>query len=228
MHSSGGFLAKGSRRNLSSGKIDVMRLIDANINEPSKENILSVKFHPGGDLLLAAGEDKFMRLFKIDGDKNEKVLGVKFSEMSISNACFRNSSSSSSSGSSSGSGCDEVIISGRKPYFYTFDLRSGKSTKIPGLMGRGLKSHESMCVSPGGGKIAFAGAAGYTHICDGRTKTWFSDVKVDSPIYVCASMYCRLWSFVQMNSSVRSLAFVDETTLLTSGLDANVYVWDLR
>ena len=173
LSSSAGFLAKGSKnKRLSSGKVDIMRLVDANINDPSNENISSVNFHPSGELLLAAGEDKYMRLFKIDGDKNEKILGVKFSDMSISNACFRNSSSSSS---------DEVVVCGRKPFFYAFDLKSGKSSKVPGLMGKSLKSHETMCISPGGGKIAFAGAAGYTHICDGKNKTWVADVKVRIP-----------------------------------------------
>ncbi len=37
-----------------------------------------VKFHSTGDLLLAAGEDKHVRFFKIDGDRNEKQLGIEY------------------------------------------------------------------------------------------------------------------------------------------------------
>ena len=37
----------------------------------------AVDFHPTGDLLLVAGDDKHMRFFKIDGEKNEKQLSVR-------------------------------------------------------------------------------------------------------------------------------------------------------
>lgn len=65
-----------------------------------------------------------------------------------------------------------------------------------------------MCVTPSGSHIAFAGAGGYVHIVCGRLKTWQMDVK--------------------MNCACRAISFADEHTLVTSGLDAEVYVWDLR
>ena len=45
---------------------------------------------------------------------------------------------------------------------------------------QGLKSHETMCVTPSGSRIAFAGAGGYVHIVCGRLKTWQLDVKVSN------------------------------------------------
>jgi hypothetical protein len=33
---------------------------------------------------------------------------------------------------------------------------------------------------------------------------------------------------VKMNTAVRSHCFLDELTMATSGLDADVYIWDLR
>ena len=75
-------------------------------------------------------------------------------------------------------------------------------------MGKGLKSHELMAVSPLGTKIAFGGAGGYIHIVCGVQKTPMVDVK--------------------MNTAVRSITFLDENRLLSSGLDADVYIWDLR
>lgn len=65
-----------------------------------------------------------------------------------------------------------------------------------------------LSVSPSGGLISFYGTSGYAHICDGRSKSWISDVK--------------------MNSPVRALKFVDEQTIIASGLDADVYWWDVR
>ena len=57
-------------------------------------------------------------------------------------------------------------------------------------------------------RSAFAGAGGYIHILCGKLKTWVMDLK--------------------MNTAVRALTFSDEITLISSGLDANVYIWDLR
>lgn len=75
-------------------------------------------------------------------------------------------------------------------------------------MGRDVKSLEDMAVSPLGSMLAFQGASGHIHIASGRSKAWAMDLK--------------------MNTSVKALAFLDETTLVSSGLDADVYLWDLR
>jgi hypothetical protein len=37
--------------------------------------IAAVRFHAAGQVLLTAGADKYLRFFRIDGDKNEKQLG---------------------------------------------------------------------------------------------------------------------------------------------------------
>jgi U3 small nucleolar RNA-associated protein 18 len=68
--------------------------------------------------------------------------------------------------------------------------------------------HDQMAVSPEGSRIAFNGGSGYVHVCCGKQKSWIADVK--------------------MNCAVRASAFLDETTLVTGGLDADVYLWDLR
>ncbi len=39
----------------------------------------------------------------------------------------------------------------------------------------------------------------------------------------------KQWAMeVKMNTAVRSHCFLDEMTLATSGVDADVYIWDLR
>lgn len=101
----------------------------------------AVNFHPNGDLLLVAGEDKYMRFFRIDGDKNEKQLAVRVNDMIIQNATFRSNSGGGGGGSSSGGEVDsnsssrsaeEVVLCGRKPFFYSYDTESGNIAKIPG------------------------------------------------------------------------------------------------
>ena len=182
-------------KKLPEGRIDIARLVDANAADVSKSAISSVTFHHEGNTLMVGSEDRHLRFFRIDGDKNEKVSSIRFAEMKISRAAFLGLS-------------NDVVVSGRKPYFYHYDGNTGKVIKIPGPMGKGLKSHEGMTVSPEGSRIAFSGAGGYTHVLCGRHKTWQMDVK--------------------SNSAVRSACFADENTLYISGLDADVYQFDLR
>ena len=180
---------------LPAGKINLARLVDANAAAPSDDVISAVAFHSAGSLLLTGGYDRHLRFFRIDGEKNEKILTVKFADMSISKAAYLGSSA-------------EVVLGGRKPFFYGYDTESGRVSKYPGLMGHGLKSHEHLIMSPEGTKLAFLGASGYIHVACGRQKTWMMDLK--------------------MNSAARAGAFLNEQTLVTSGLDADVYTWDLR
>lgn len=93
---------------------------------------IAVNFHTSGNLLLAAGHDKVLRFFRVDGDKNEKQLSVRFSDMAILSAQFVPHSS-------------EVLLGGRKPYFYCYDTESGSVRKVSGLAGKNIKSHEKVC-----------------------------------------------------------------------------------
>lgn len=74
--------------------------------------------------------------------------------------------------------------------------------------GSQTKTLESMEVSPEGSKMAFLGSEGYVHIADGRSKQWIGDLK--------------------MNCTSRAVTFLDEVTCVTSGFDADLYIWDLR
>lgn len=65
-----------------------------------------------------------------------------------------------------------------------------------------------MFLSPSGNKIAFLGSRGYVHLADGKSKQWMFDMK--------------------MNSSARTGCFLDDNYCITSGFDAEIYLWDLR
>jgi len=65
-----------------------------------------------------------------------------------------------------------------------------------------------MTCSPDGSKIAIMGAGGYSHILDAKAKTSICDVKMNSPL--------------------RAQCFLSDTSFITSGLDAEVYIWDIR
>jgi len=180
------------------GSVHMQRMADANICEPSNKKISAVSFHPEGNLLLVAGEDKFLRFFQFDGDKNEKRLSVRINDMVIQRATFRTGLQ----------GVEEVLLCGRKPFFYSYNTECGSIATIPGPVNRGLSSLEHMTASSDGKMLAFRGSSGYVHICSGNTKQWISEIK--------------------MNSAVRSHCFLNDHLMATSGLDADVYVWDLR
>jgi hypothetical protein len=105
--------------------------------------ISAARFSGSGELLVVAGADRWLRVFKVGGDSMDKVLGTLhrhitrnvsshrlshsfvvpgtcFKEMPISDARLLGPSSS------------EVLVCGRKPFFYSYDLESGVVNRVPG------------------------------------------------------------------------------------------------
>jgi U3 small nucleolar RNA-associated protein 18 len=189
----------GSGRMLPKGMLEATRVHDANAAEPSKAVIRSVQFHPNGSLLLTAGLDKSVRLFDVDGTHNPKVQGVFFDDLPIHRACF------------SGDG-SQVVVAGRRRYFYVYDLQGGAVERVAPLVGRDERSLESFVESPVGADhpmLAFLGADGHVPLVSLKSRSCIGAVK--------------------MNGTARSAVFsADGTRLLTAGGDGTVYVWDLR
>ena len=178
------------------GLLEFSRLVDANAQEPAKGVINSVQFHRNAQLLLAAGLDRRLRFFQIDGKRNTKIQSIFLDDCPIHKASFLPDGS-------------QVIVSGRRKFFYTFDLVKAKVDKIGPLVGREEKSLERFEVSPDSSTIAFVGNEGYILLVSTKTKELIGTLK--------------------MNGTVRSLAFADDgKTLLSSGGDGQVYHWDLR
>lgn len=181
---------------LCSGLLEYSQHADANIADPSNAPINSVQFHQNAQLLLTAGLDRRLRFFQIDGKRNTKIQSIFLEDCPITKAAFLPNGS-------------EVIVSGRRKYFYSFDLEHARFDKIGPLVGREEKSLESFEVSQDSKTVAFIGNEGYILLVSTKTK--------------------ELTGTLKMNGSVRSLAFSDDgKQLLSSGGDGQVYVWDLR
>jgi U3 small nucleolar RNA-associated protein 18 len=75
-----------------------------------------VRFHPNSQLLFTAGRDKILRLFQIDGINNHKIKSVQFDGFPILCSEFTADGK-------------EIILSGNRNFFYSYDVLSGKATK---------------------------------------------------------------------------------------------------
>ncbi|XP_057439566.1 U3 small nucleolar RNA-associated protein 18 homolog [Lotus japonicus] len=177
------------------GHIEYSRLVDANKHDPSNGPINSVQFHRNAQLLLTAGLDRKLRFFQIDGKRNAKIQSIFLEDCPIRKASFLPDGS-------------QVILSGRRKFFYSFDLVKGSFDKIGPLVGREEKSLEVFGVSSDSQMIAFAGNEGYILLVSTKTK--------------------QLVGTLKMNGTIRSLAFAEDGQLLSAGGDGQVYHWDLK
>lgn len=97
-----------------------------------------------------------------------------------------------------------VVVSGRRPFFYIYDAVAGKVDHVPRIQGREEKSWETHVVSPDGKLIAFVGNDGWIVLVDSHSKHWVGDMKC--------------------NGSVRALSFTpDGKYILASGSDGDIY-----
>ncbi|GKU86434.1 hypothetical protein SLEP1_g960 [Rubroshorea leprosula] len=178
------------------GLLEFSKLVDANIEDPSNGPINSVQFHRNAQLLLTAGLDRRVRFFQIDGKRNTKIQSIFLDDCPVRKASFLPDGS-------------QVIIAGRRKFFYSFDLVKATVDKIGPLVGREERSLEEFEVSPDSSLIAFVGNEGYILLVSSKTKELIGTLK--------------------MNGTARSLAFShDGKELLSSGGDGQIYQWDLR
>mmetsp|Transcript_19942 Transcript_19942/g.32855 ORF Transcript_19942/g.32855 Transcript_19942/m.32855 type:complete len:548 (+) Transcript_19942:26-1669(+) len=198
LRTSGSLTMNASKlKRLPPGRLAISRLNDANQQAVSKSVVQSIDWHKGGQLLATAGFDKTVRVFQIDGKVNAKVESAYFRDMPIFDARFI------------GLQHDELIIVGRRPFFYWMDLGTGSVGKIPGVLGRTEKSWERMAVSPDGSLIAFPARDGNIIFVSQKTKQYVGKVKMNSDVY------CTTFSS-------------DGKTLFSSGSQGDVYCWDMN
>eukprot|EP00158_Paraphelidium_tribonemae_P009982 Partr_v1_DN29021_c0_g1_i2_m58797 putative UTP18, small subunit (SSU) processome component, homolog (yeast) len=182
-------------RVLISGKVAISRVRDANIKECSHSVISSVKWHNNAQVIFTAGLDKTLRLFSIDGRENSKLQSVHFSDMPIHDAQWLPNGR-------------EIIVSGRRKFFYCYNVDKATVTKIPNIRGRDEKSLESFKVSPCGKFIVFIGDNG--------------------EIIIVSTSDMQEIGSVRMNGTARGVAFTpDMKSILSVGGDSQVYQWDL-
>lgn len=97
-----------------------------------------------------------------------------------------------------------------------------------------MKSHETMAISSHGKYIAFSGKGGNIHIVSHincRPCCFLSRCTIDAQVDGKNKMHAM---DVKMNTACRTVSFLpshhtgEDHLMLSSGLDADVYLWDLR
>ncbi|KAH8111445.1 WD40 repeat-like protein [Phellopilus nigrolimitatus] len=209
-----GILATERGTRLEKGVIGIERLRDANQSAKAEGEIKALSFHPSPrvPVLMTASVDRRVRLFNIDGHTNPHLQTLHIPALPITHATFHPSGSS-------------LLLTGPRPFYYTFDLQSGATTRSPrGLWGTnpaqsGVKAADlgmELCAfDPSGSILAVAGRRGYVHLVDWRS----GGAQVVGSVKMNAGVQGLWWN--------RHPSIDGAGELMTLGADAEVYVWDV-
>jgi U3 small nucleolar RNA-associated protein 18 len=150
-------------------KLMVTRVKDANHREYNESVVRSIGWHPNGQVMAVSGMDKTLRLFNIDGKRNNKIQSIFFDKTPIYCTQFTPDGSS-------------IYVSGRRKYFHIYDLESGRISKIPGIKSREERSLEQFKISPRGETISFVGNNGEIIIVSTKSNQWIGTLKMNGTL----------------------------------------------
>ena len=119
---------------------------------------------------MTGGLDKTLRIFQVDGKANDKLQSVHFKDLSIYSSKFTSDGK-------------DIIITGRKKYFYSMDIEKGITERIYGIRGReNENSFENFYVSPCNKYLVFPGKSGHISLLSRTTKQWISGLRMNSEV----------------------------------------------
>ncbi|KAI0761625.1 WD40-repeat-containing domain protein [Trametes elegans] len=203
----GSVLAGRRAKILPHGTLSIVRLRDANLSAKAEGEVKVVQFHPSPQVpvLFTASSDRRLRLFTVDGHTNPHLQTLHIPSLPLSNAMFH-------------PGGTSVLLTGPRPFYYTYDLQTGQTQRSPrGLWGTTFSNNnqaaqdgsmEICAFDPTGSVLAVAGRRGHVHLVDWRAGGG------------------QVVGSVKMNSAVKSVWWFGEE-LLSLGEDSEVYVWDV-
>merc|ERR1712228_593346 len=140
------------------------------INREAHKSVISVcSFHKNGKILMIGGLDKTLSLYSTEGQNNELLKKIFISDLPIRCAHF----------SSDGS---EIIMTGRRHFFYIFNLINFKLQRINKLIGRDERSWEYFEVSPNNLHIVFVGVRGVLIIVSAQTRKPIKTLQISQQI----------------------------------------------
>lgn len=149
-------LVTSVKNKLRDGVLGIKRVRDLNRSTYSERKTTSIIFHPTSTVAICAGENGIANVYAVDGKKNGKLHSMGFENYQITSAVLVNG--------------QELILGGRKPFFHTYDLISGKSHQIKLPKAQNVTNLKSICLSPNGKYLASIGKLGELHLFDSNTK----------------------------------------------------------
>ncbi|KAL8953500.1 MAG: hypothetical protein Q9222_000647 [Ikaeria aurantiellina] len=163
------------RRNLRPETIDMQRMKDVGNAQPSA--IESLDFHPNHPLILSSGPASTISLHHISprpSNPNPLLTSLHINATPLTTSAF-----SPPDGS-------KILFAGRRRYFHSWDLTSGRVDKISrmyGVQGE-QKSMERLKLSPCGRWMGIVGSrkkgGGLVIVLDAHTYQWIAEVRVES------------------------------------------------
>lgn len=186
---------------LRKGIVKIGRLRDANSTRPAKALITTLEFHPSHpEVLMTASLDHHISLYQIDGKNNAHITSVLFPDLPIYSASIINAQSN-----------DEIIVTGRRPFFYTYDIATGTTSRVDRIIAREEHAYPKLCKSPDDKYIALYGGGG-------------SEIVV-----ISAHTKQLVTSFRMSMGTVKSATFNhDGSKLFVSGIGGEIYEYDMR
>jgi U3 small nucleolar RNA-associated protein 18 len=147
------------------------------INDNQHKSIItSLNFHPYIDnILITTGLDKNLKIFKIDNQFNDYKINllnnINSVDMPIFSSNFLNN--------------EEIIFTGRRKYYFIYNINSNKLNKFNGTLATSnnkIKSLEKCFVNILINTYAFGDNYGNLFLYDSKNKQFKYDIKVPSTI----------------------------------------------
>lgn len=165
-------LTNKNLRLLSPGKIDIVRLTDANIKKTSRSAVQALCFHRTHPLLLTGGYDRTLRVFHIDGQHNNMVTSLHLRNSPVQSAAFGVGDTT------------EIFAGGRRRYMYKWSVNAGVVEKITRLYGheQTQRSFENFKLSSDGKYIGLVGSSGWVNLLSSVTGQWIRGFKIEGTL----------------------------------------------
>ncbi|KAL8857100.1 MAG: hypothetical protein Q9178_006276 [Gyalolechia marmorata] len=166
--------SRGTRK-LRPEVIDIQRTKDVGVAQPSA--ITSLEFHPSHPLLISSGPASTISMHHVSprpSNPNPLLTSLHIKSTPLATTVFQPPSG------------PKILFAGRRRYFHSWDLASGRIDKISRLFGRQgeQKSMERFKMSSCGRWMGLVGSrrkgGGLINVLDAQTFQWVAEVRVES------------------------------------------------
>lgn len=151
---------------LNDGLIGIRKLKNLNRSTYSERNVTSIIFHPTSTVALCSGQNGIVNIYAVDGKKNEKLHSVGFKDFEVTDTKLV--------------GGQELFVGGKKPFFYTYDLLSSKSSIIH--LPKPVTKLKNFVVSPDEKLLAVQGRFGEIHLLTAKSKELVKTLKQEENV----------------------------------------------